>query len=275
MESNLFTTEKLNKKELLMSVKTMCPANLTKKTLLALGFNENDAKIVHQYRNKIKCLTVENPQSKGFVVNGRQLHKELDNKTPYDMWVKRRIKQLGLVEETTDGGINPILVGKSSIVLEPDFSTFLLGSTGGRPAKEYMFTLSAARQLAMVEKSDAGNISRKFFDLVYRMMEVLSTWKEDRVNASEGIKKINTYLWSNMEQDQAVDATKKINLLINRVVKSKHKGLPMSRVHTIDRDCVPEEVNEMITSVETSIYELLQFGFTYEQIEPMIEARFK
>ncbi len=44
-----------------------------------------------------------------------------------------------------------------------DFCSFLSESSGGRPAKEYALTIDMAKELAMVERNEAGKRVRQYF----------------------------------------------------------------------------------------------------------------
>lgn len=77
------------------------------------------------------------------VVSGRDLHKALEVKTPYDKWFPR-MAEYGF----TDG---------------EDFSTFLSKSTGGRPRHDHVLKLDMAKEIAMIQRTDKGKEVRKYF----------------------------------------------------------------------------------------------------------------
>ena len=93
------------------------------------------------------------------VVDGRRLYKYLNVSTPFRKWVQRRIESYGFEE-----GL--------------DFRSFLseTSENGGRPSKEYVFTLDAGKELGMVEKSEEGRRIRKYFiEFEKRGREILGT----------------------------------------------------------------------------------------------------
>lgn len=77
-------------------------------------------------------------------INARELHEQLFVSTPFNKWIERRIENYGF---TTD----------------EDFWTYLSESTGGRPSKEYIFTLDSGKELAMIENNEMGRAIRKYF----------------------------------------------------------------------------------------------------------------
>lgn len=77
------------------------------------------------------------------VVSGRDLHKALEVKTPYDKWFPR-MAEYGF----TDGEY---------------FSTFLSKSTGGRPRHDHVLKLDMAKEIAMIQRTDKGKEVRQYF----------------------------------------------------------------------------------------------------------------
>lgn len=76
-------------------------------------------------------------------ISGRQLHMFLEVSTPYTMWFDR-MKEYGFVEGA-------------------DFFTKMLESTGGRPSTDHLMTLSMAKELAMLQRTERGKEARLYF----------------------------------------------------------------------------------------------------------------
>ncbi len=76
-------------------------------------------------------------------VLGRDLHEALEVKTEYKNWFPRMC-EYGFFE------------GK-------DFRSFLTESTGGRPALNHQITLSMAKELCMLQRSEKGKEFRQYF----------------------------------------------------------------------------------------------------------------
>ena len=77
------------------------------------------------------------------IISGRDLHEFLEVKTPYDTWFPRMI-EYGFED------------GK-------DFSTFLLESSGGRPATDHVLKLDMAKEISMIQRNEKGKEARQYF----------------------------------------------------------------------------------------------------------------
>ncbi|HRQ59170.1 MAG TPA: antA/AntB antirepressor family protein [Azoarcus taiwanensis] len=78
-------------------------------------------------------------------IDARELHSQLDNGTRFATWIERRIEEYDLA----DGRDFFSVLGKTS-------------SKGGRPRKDYILTLTTAKELAMVERTDQGRTIRRY-----------------------------------------------------------------------------------------------------------------
>lgn len=76
-------------------------------------------------------------------VSGRDLHAALEVRTAYKDWFPRMC-DYGFEEGT-------------------DFCSFLSESTGGRPATDHQITISMAKELCMIQHSEAGRKFRQYF----------------------------------------------------------------------------------------------------------------
>lgn len=85
---------------------------------------------------KIDTSNAERP-----TVLGRDLHEALEVKTPYKDWFPRMC-EYGFTE------------GK-------DFRAFLRESTGGRPANDHQLTITMAKELCMLQRTEKGKERRK------------------------------------------------------------------------------------------------------------------
>ena len=79
-------------------------------------------------------------------VNARDLHKYLGSRQDFSTWIKSRIEQCDLVENV-------------------DFVFFhkIMENSKGRPKGEYVLTITAAKELAMVEGTQRGKLARRYF----------------------------------------------------------------------------------------------------------------
>ena len=150
------------------------------------------------------------------VVDGRELHQFLGVETRFRTWVKRRVDNYNLKE-----GL--------------DFSTYLSESNGGRPSREYIFTLDAGKELGMVEKNEEGKRIRDYFieiekrartgsyqsekpnsieDLIIMQAQSVKELKEQVAATSEKVEKLveRTSTTVNQEDVTASDIARHLNL---------------------------------------------------------------
>jgi phage anti-repressor protein len=85
-------------------------------------------------------------------VNARELHAFLDVGKDFSNWVKERIEKYGF-EEGTD---------YVQIIANSGENSELI-SGRGRPTKDYLLTLDAAKEIAMVENNEKGRMVRRYF----------------------------------------------------------------------------------------------------------------
>lgn len=76
-------------------------------------------------------------------VMGRDLHKFLEVKTPYDKWMPRMVEY--------------------GFVAGQDFSTKMSESTGGRPSQDHIISLDMAKEISMIQRTDKGKQARQYF----------------------------------------------------------------------------------------------------------------
>lgn len=76
-------------------------------------------------------------------ISGRQLHMALDVSTPYHKWLPRMC-EYGFTEGE-------------------DFWTKMSESTGGRPGTDHHMTLSMAKEIAMLQRTERGKEIRRYF----------------------------------------------------------------------------------------------------------------
>lgn len=77
------------------------------------------------------------------MIDARSLHGWLGHKRMFAHWIKERITDYGFEEGT-------------------DFLP-IVAKTKGRPRKDYLLTLDMAKELSMVERTDVGRETRRYF----------------------------------------------------------------------------------------------------------------
>lgn len=85
-----------------------------------------------------------------YPIDGRELHRMLGVETPYDKWFPRMC-DYGFEEGA-------------------DFSTKMSESTGGRPARQHSLTLSMAKEICMLQRTELGRQVRRY------LIDVENSW---------------------------------------------------------------------------------------------------
>ncbi|MEK4085649.1 antA/AntB antirepressor family protein [Psychrobacillus sp. FSL K6-1415] len=96
-----------------------------------------------------QLITTQNNEQGEIIISGRELHEFLEVKTAYKDWFPR-MKEYGFVEGQ-------------------DFSSFLSGSTGGRPSQDHHIKIDMAKEIAMIQRTEKGKEARQYFLHLERM----------------------------------------------------------------------------------------------------------
>lgn len=110
-------------------------------------------------------------------VSGRELHKALEVQTAYKDWFPRMC--LYGFEE-----------GK-------DFSSFLSESTGGRPSTDHALTISMAKELCMLQRSEKGREFRQYF------IQIEEAWNKPEAVLARALQIANRTL-EDIKKDNAI-----------------------------------------------------------------------
>ena len=114
--------------------------------------------------NLLKIEAVQTPiGSIVHMVSAKALHERLGVKRDFSTWIKGRIDGYGF-EEGVDYFLNsPILVDQKLIINPTRKKAPSEGSGGDHKSQDYNLLLDMAKELAMLEKNDAGRAARKYF----------------------------------------------------------------------------------------------------------------
>lgn len=136
------------------------------------------------------------------LVDARELHEKLKSKRDFSNWITDRIEKYDFIENI-------------------DFTTILLKSTGGRPRVEYVLTLDAAKEIAMVENNEQGRKIRRYFIEVEKkarnMFEIPKTLPEALRKAAELAEQLEEQKPKVLFADSV--ETSKNSVLINELSK--------------------------------------------------------
>ena len=97
-----------------------------------------------------EILVIHDNENPNYPINGRELHEQLGVQTAYKDWFPRMC-EYGF----SDG---------------QDFCSKMSESTGGRPQTNHMLTLSMAKEICMIQRSEMGKRIRRY------LIEVENAW---------------------------------------------------------------------------------------------------
>lgn len=143
-------------------------------------------------------------------VSGRDLHAFLEVGTPLNVWMPRSIEDFGFSEGS-------------------DFTTFLMESTGGRPTKEYLISISMAKELAMVQRTAKGKQARLYFiECERRAMAPVAAMSQFRVptNLREAL-----HLAAELE-DKRMELESKVEIQRETIAILEPKAAGLDRIAT-------------------------------------------
>ena len=122
------------------------------------------------------------------MVSAREIYEKLGIKTRFDLWIKRRLKKYGFVENV-------------------DFIAYVQNRThaSGREYSEvdYILKLDVAKEISMVENNEMGRKIRQYF---IQCEEDLALALEDRLQKLEIENKMNNDKFSKKEMNHMFEA---------------------------------------------------------------------
>lgn len=96
-----------------------------------------------------------------FPINARELHEFLGIATEYRKWFPRNVEHAGLIEDQ-------------------DFRSKMSESTGGRPETYHMVTVDAAKELAMLQRSELGKLVRRYLIWAEKKLHEVVTAQQEQ-----------------------------------------------------------------------------------------------
>ena len=151
------------------------------------GFTADEAKIILEYQKKLPIL-IENNDTDGFSVNARDLWKQLgEPQGKFVDWVKRKISN----KKTKSGAF--------IFIEDKDYSTISqkceIANTGGfKEYLEYFLTVECAKNVSMMENTDAVTLCRKYFILMEKAVKKNCEWELIRYPLRQGYKQMQKAL---------------------------------------------------------------------------------
>ena len=152
----------------------------------------------NQSKERFDLIKINQSENGDQIISARELHKLLKSKQDFSTWIKKRIKAYGFVEDK-DFTIHRLMERKTW-------------------KHEYVININMAKELAMVEKTEAGRQIRNYFievekhykeiatpdhlkELSKRLQEVekkqidfINDWSVDRFLRTNGVFKKHTII---------------------------------------------------------------------------------
>lgn len=149
----------------------------TRDELLLYDLKEKEIETILEYQ---KVLPVLSESTRNWV-EGRILHSQLQVKTEFATWIKRKIDKYGFTENEDYTTI---------VKFEERENTNLKSKI-----IEYNITLDMAKQLAMLENNEIGQIARKYFIYIEKAFKNRLEWNRDRQATLDNFKNLNRALY--------------------------------------------------------------------------------
>lgn len=143
----------------------------TKKELERLNCSEEEIALIMKYQRRFPIILDNEDNMEKFCIDARTLYKEIiqsDDMSHFSRWIKRAIKNYGFVEDADFSMISP--TGR--------IKEFAKG--GDAKSKTYALSVDMAKQLAMIDKKEAGFIARRYFILMEKIVRENKEWFEVR-----------------------------------------------------------------------------------------------
>lgn len=135
----------------------------SKKELERLGCTEEEIKLVMDYQKKLPII-VDNDQIEHFCIYARDLHEQLKVGKHFTDWFYRRVKSYKFLENVDFSMVSP----------NGEIKEF--GEGGDTRSKNYYITMDMAKQLSMLEKTDIGNLARRYYILMEKLVKDNKDW---------------------------------------------------------------------------------------------------
>jgi len=208
-----------------------------------------------------KILPVLSDETKNWI-EGRILHSQLQVKTEFAKWIKRKIDKYEFAENED----------YTTIVKFDEREDTNLKSQ----SLEFNLTLEMAKQLAMLENNDIGKIARKYFIYIEKAFKNRLSWNEDRQGTLDKYKAMNRAIYKTGDKlinmpDYCYTKQMGENCLLNEVIigmsAKKYRGLNGISTSTPIRNTFSERQLELYHLLEQYDADLMEVQGEYDYEE--------
>ncbi|HHG9064086.1 TPA: antA/AntB antirepressor family protein [Citrobacter freundii] len=209
------------------------------------------------------------------IVSARDLHKALGVGKDFSTWITDRITDYGFAigsDYIVNKAISPKL-GKSPT------GAACSPVTVGRPGKDYLLSISTAKEIAMLERNEQGRAVRRYFiqceeELQRSVPEIAARYRQHlkaRINAAGRFTAMCEALeLARMEQGKATQRhhyTNESNML-SRIVLGGLTAKQWAQTNGVEgepRDSMNAEQLEHLAYLESTNITLIDMGMEFEQ----------
>lgn len=181
--------------------------------------------------NELIKVTYDNDRA---TVSGRELHEKLEIKTPYTQWFER-MAEYGFVE-------NEDYIGLSQKCEKP---------SGGRPSVDHQMTIEMAKQICMIQRTDAGRRYREYF------LEIERKWNDPQMVMARSLIYANKQLEILSGQLDAANA--RIEEVNAQIEEAKPKVLFADAVKASKTSIMVGELAKLLRQNGVSIWQNRMF----------------
>ena len=240
-----------------------------RKELERLGCTKEEIELVLDYQKRLPIL-VENESVEGFCVNARDLFGCLNpnTKTKFSDWIKKRINTYNFHDNK-----DFIMISLNDEIKK--------GRGGDVKTREYSVTIAMAENLALVERTELGSLTREYFrlmrDIVKRNKEWLEVRFPERKEYKDMCTKLSEYVQKNFHREaDKYDFAREANI-INIIAT----GVPAQSIRNylgvmdndLTRDSLEKEYNERLAFLQKQNMIFLGMNLSiYDRTKMLISA---
>lgn len=223
-------------------------SKFTKKELERLGCTDKEIDLVLKYQKKFPIILDNEDNIEKFCIDARQLWNELDcPQGQFNKWVERKFKPYGFNEN-----VDFTMVGQNCPIKE-----FAQG--GDTRSKNYAVSIDMAKQLAMIDKKEAGFIARKYFVLMEHIVKKHKEWTDVRNPERKEYKDMCEMLSNNVYKHSArvadkYDYAREANILNIIATGSEAQSIRnyfgLNNSNELTRDSLEKEYNEKLAFLQ-------------------------
>lgn len=212
------------------------------------------------------------------LVSAKALHKTLGVGRVFASWFNARVEEYGFINATDYVEFDPLDFRNQSTTIDQLTPERVFNPKRGRPEKDYLITLSMAKELAMVERNEQGRAVRRYFiqceeELHRSVPEIAARLRhqlKSRIGAANMFKAMCTALEAaRAEQGKQTSQNHYTNesKMIARIVLGGMTAKQWAQAHGIDgdpRDSMNAEQLEHLSYMESTNITLIDMGMDYE-----------